>query len=402
MAIVSVIEYHGTPDVLAWKYPETNLGTWTQLIVHASQEAVLFRNGRAFDVFPGGRYTLETPNIPLLNGILKLPYGGRSPFAAEVWFVSKRSTLDIKWGTTSPIQLQDPKYGVFVPVRAFGQFGVQIQDAKKFLVKLVGTVPILRREELIKYFRGLYLTKARDAIASFVIHKRISIVEINACLDALSEHLKGQLEPVLELYGIQLLNFYVNEVNVPEGDPAVAQLKQALAKRAEMDIIGYDYRLERSFDAMEGAAQNTGGLGDFLGAGAGLGLGAQIGSAMGERLGALFRESASGSLDSTPAQRYGEERLQQDTKRAPEESERSCRGCGAVLRREMRFCPQCGIPALKRCPACGALRPIPDARFCTACGRPMEPICPACGAPSAADSQFCSACGRRLSGLEEP
>lgn len=402
MAIVSVIQYHGTPDLLAWKYPETNLGTWTQLIVHASQEAVLFRDGRAFDVFPSGRYTLETPNIPLLNGILKLPFGGQSPFAAEVWFVSKRSTLDIKWGTTSPIQLQDPKYGVLVPVRAFGQFGVQIQDAKKFLVKLVGTAPMLRREELIRYFRGLYLTKARDAIASFVIHKRISVVEINACLDALSEHLRGQLQPVLELYGIQLLNFYVNEVNVPEGDPAVAKLKQALAKRAEMDIIGYDYRLERSFDVMEGAAKNTGGLGDFLGAGAGLGLGVQIGSAMGEQLGALFRESAAGACDSVPAQRNGEERLRQDSKRASKEPEYLCRECGRILQQDMRFCPNCGLPALKRCPACGAVRPSPDARFCVACGRPLNPVCPACGAHCAADSQFCSTCGRRLSGSEEP
>ncbi|MDE8209606.1 SPFH domain-containing protein, partial [Erysipelothrix rhusiopathiae] len=42
-------------------------------------------------------------------------FGKKSPFKAEVWFVNKAHTLDIKWGTTSPIQIQDPKYGIYVP-----------------------------------------------------------------------------------------------------------------------------------------------------------------------------------------------------------------------------------------------------------------------------------------------
>ena len=70
---------------------------------------------------------METANIPLLNKVINLPFGGRSPFTAEVWFVNKLYSLDVKWGTPTPIQIQDPKYGVFVPVRANGRFGIQIQ-----------------------------------------------------------------------------------------------------------------------------------------------------------------------------------------------------------------------------------------------------------------------------------
>lgn len=33
MALVDVIKYDGTPNVFAWKYPNSELGTWTQLIV---------------------------------------------------------------------------------------------------------------------------------------------------------------------------------------------------------------------------------------------------------------------------------------------------------------------------------------------------------------------------------
>lgn len=104
MAIVDVVKYNGEPDVFAWKYPNEELGTWTQLIVNESQEAVLFKGGKALDVFASGRHTLETANIPLLRSIVNLPFGGRSSFTAEVWYINKIHSLDIKWGTPSPIQ----------------------------------------------------------------------------------------------------------------------------------------------------------------------------------------------------------------------------------------------------------------------------------------------------------
>ena len=84
MAIVEVVKYNGKPDVLAWKYPNEELGTWTQLIVNESQEAVLVKGGKVFDGFDSGRHTLETANIPILNKIINLPFGGRSPFTAEM------------------------------------------------------------------------------------------------------------------------------------------------------------------------------------------------------------------------------------------------------------------------------------------------------------------------------
>lgn len=76
MAIIDVIKYDGTPDVFAWKHPETEMGTWTQLIVNQSQEAILFKDGRALDLFGPGRHTLSTANIPILNNIINLPFGG--------------------------------------------------------------------------------------------------------------------------------------------------------------------------------------------------------------------------------------------------------------------------------------------------------------------------------------
>ncbi|MDR0315053.1 MAG: SPFH domain-containing protein, partial [Oscillospiraceae bacterium] len=140
MAIVDVIKYDGSPDVFAWKYPSDDLGTWTQLIVNESQEAILYKGGQALDLFSAGRHTLETANIPILNKIINLPFGGRSPFKAEVWYINKVYSLDVKWGTATPIQLQDPKYKIFIPLRSFGQFGIQIEDSRKFFFFFFGTL----------------------------------------------------------------------------------------------------------------------------------------------------------------------------------------------------------------------------------------------------------------------
>lgn len=409
MAIVEVIKYNGTPDVYAWKYPNEELGTWTQLIVNEAQEAVLYKGGKALDVFQSGCHTLETANIPLLNQIVNLPFGGRSPFAAEVWYINKAYSLDIKWGTTSPIQIQDPKYAVFVPLRAFGQFGIQIENAKQFLTRLVGTLPVFDKTALVKYFRGLYLTKAKDAISSYLIHRKISVMEMNAYLDELSDYLQQRLAPALEEYGIRLVNFYVNDVSVPEDDPAVIQLKTALAKRAEMNIIGYNYQQERSFDTLEGAAKNNGGTaGALMGAGVGLGVGVAAGGVIGQGIGGI-----AGALDcQAPGQfpcpscakmmkqgdRFcsacGFHLKQGETKGA--DGMVTCSKCGAAYKNTVKFCPECG-EKYRPCPACGADL-AEDATVCTRCQYQFSKPCPHCGAMlEAGGKKFCPECGQQLS-----
>ncbi|QHI72356.1 SPFH domain-containing protein [Aminipila terrae] len=380
MAIVEVVKYNGSPDVFAWKFPSEELGTWTQLIVNESQEAILFKGGEALDVFGRGRYTLETPNIPILNNIINLPFGGKSPFTAEVWYVNKVNSLDIKWGTPSPIQLQDPKYQIFVPVRSFGQFGIQIDDSRKFLIKLVGTLSVLDKDSIVKFFRGVYLTKVKDAISSYLIHKKISILEINAYLEELSDSLKEKIQPVLEEYGIKLVNFLVNDISVPEEDETVKQLKAALAKKAEMDIVGYNYVQQRSFDTLEGAATNQAAAQPgLMGAGIGLGLGAGIGGAMGSQFAGLA-QNINTSYETI-----------------------NCPSCGNVMEKGKRFCGSCGYDTQKvkedeskKCPNCNAAIENSNSKFCPECGVPLLRKCPGCNCDIAGNSKFCPECGTKL------
>lgn len=305
MAIIDLVKWNGSPDLLAWKYPmgsSEELSTWTQLIVNESQEAFLVKGGVYEGPFAAGRHTLDTENLPVLRKLIGLPFGGKSPFTAEVWFVNKTINLDVKWGTSDPIQLQDPKFNLMVPVRAFGQYGVRIRDSKKFLLKLVGTVQSFDAETLASYFRGCFITKIKTEISNAIIQQRQSVLVMSTQLEALSAALKAALAPEMDSYGVSLEQFNITSINLPEDDPAVKTLKSALAKRAEMEIVGFDYKQERSFDVLQTAAANEGTAGGMMGVGLGLGVGVGVGAPMGQAAADLARNiSTSGPASPAPA-----------------------------------------------------------------------------------------------------
>ena len=282
MAIIDLVKWNGSPNLLAWKFPSEELSTWTQLVVNESQEAYLVRGGVYEGPFGAGRHTLSTENLPVLRTVIGVPFGGKSPFSAEVWYVNRVTNLDVRWGTPDSIQLQDPKYGVMVPVRAFGQYGIRITEPKKFLLKLVGTLAGFDADTLSDYFRGVFITRIKTEIANAITRAGMSVLEINTQLEALSEALKTSLSADMAEYGVGLAQFNIHSINVPEDDPAVKTLKAALAKRAEMGIIGFTYQQERSFNVMETAAGNEGAAGTLMGAGIGLGAGVGLGPAVGQ------------------------------------------------------------------------------------------------------------------------
>lgn len=407
MAIIDVIKYDGPPDVFAWKHPNQEMGTWTQLIVNESQEAILYKGGQAMDRFTAGRHTLSTANIPIISNIVNLPFGGKSPFTAEVWFVNKLHSLNIKWGTRAPLQLQDPKYQMFVLVRSYGQFGIQIDDARKFLGKLVGTMPVFSQDALSEYFRGVLMMNIHELISSYFVHRKISILEINAYISDISKHIQERVAPVFEEYGIRLLNFTVDSVNTPEDDPATQRLREALAKRAEMDIIGFTYQQERTFDTLEQAAKNEGGThSDLMGAGIGLSMGYGVGGAIGGTMTRLTDE-----LQAVPARQKTcpkcERRNPDDAvfctgcgtafaasgEAAPPEEVR-CGACNRSMSRGSKFCPHCGDP-YNPCPHCGADNQ-PGQAQCIKCGQDMPVPCRHCGENVQPGVKFCPHCGQEL------
>lgn len=285
MAIIDVVKYEQQEGVIVHKFPSCDLRWGTQLVVYPGQVAFFAKGGKICDKFTEGTYTLKTNNIPLLNKIVNIPFGGDSPFQADVWFVSTISRLNLKWGTETPIQLEDPKFGIIVPVRAYGQYGFRVVDTDKFLGLLVGNMPIFDEIILQSYFRGLLLTKLTDVIANKIINDKISILDIPTHLQEISSHSQKELQPVFAEYGLDVLLFNIISINIPENDVSLNEIKKAWNLSARLQIVGRDnYSLERSFDVMDKAAENENGAGAaFINAGLGFGASVNLGKQMGEQ-----------------------------------------------------------------------------------------------------------------------
>ncbi len=403
MAVIDFVKWDAGADKLAWKFPSQQLSTWTQLVVAESQEAVLLDQGKLVAVFGPGRHVLDTKNIPGLTGLFAIPFGGQSPFTAEVWFVNRVMALDIKWGTPDPVFVLDPKYHVLLPVRAFGQLGIQIDNTKDFLIKLVGTAPEFDHEQFVSHFRGLLVTRIKDLIAKKIVRDAISVLEISAYLNDVSRDLHGQMASEFGEFGIKLVNFFVNSISTPEDDPSVVKLKTALAKRAEMDIVGFNYQQERAFDVMGEAAGNAGSGGNVMGAGIGMAMGMGIGNAMGAMAGGLGTQAKAVVAAVSCPECQGENpadnhfcvhcgKSMKVATKAPVPTGFTCDKCGQVAPNGARFCPECGDPYVA-CPGCGADNPS-TAAVCAKCGIGFAVKC-ACGAEIPAAAKFCPTCGAK-------
>ena len=283
MAIIDVVKYQANDKEFVYKFPAEDLRLGTQLVVSVSQTAFFIKGGKIFDQYENGTHTLKSENIPLLNKLINLPFGSSTPFQAEVWYVNLISKMDVKWGTATPIQLEDPKYGVIVPVRAYGQYGFRISNARLFLETLVGNMTEFSADKVSEYFRGKVLSSLTSLISTKLIKENISILEISALLDEMADFALNKLNADFNKFGIELINFNFISINVPEEDPSIVKLKGAKDLAAKVRIIGRDvYQMDRSFDVLDKAAQNEGGtVGNLMGAGTGLGVGLGPGNQMG-------------------------------------------------------------------------------------------------------------------------
>lgn len=381
MAIIDRIKYDGTPDGSPWllyKYPSESFVVGSQLIVNQGQEALFFKGGEALDLFGAGTHTLQTGNLPILKKLVNLPFGGKTPFSAEIYYVNKTSRLDLRWGTAEPFPLEDPKYGMLLSIRSHGTYGIRINDTRQLVTEIYGAIPNGNTGDFAPihaYFSGMLTNRIKTVLSSFMMGKNISFLEITPYLKELSEACRVEICEEFERFGIEIVNFYIETISPPKEE--YAKLREY---KEELSLGNDFYRQRRSFDILDSLASNN-SAGSMANAGAGIGMGLGLM----QNAGGLF-SSMGQNVNIASAQSSG----------AADDGV-TCPQCGAKNGKDRKFCGECGQKLITgiACPSCGHVNPA-GTKFCGECGTKLNKKCPSCGYENDMSQKFCGECGTKL------
>lgn len=230
--IADIIKYEGDNSTFVWKHPLEDFNSMSQLIVHESQEAIFMMNGQALDLFGPGRYTLETQNIPKIGKLLNRATGDMTPFHCEVYFINKTEQMAIKWGTPEKVRFIDPLTGVPLELGASGDMSLMVEDSRKLLVKLVGTMHGIAWEDgpgftksLQASFRPLITSTVKSNLGAIIKENAIDILEVDEKLELISQVLGRKISEGFEDYGLTVPKFFVTSVVLPENDPNFRRIR---------------------------------------------------------------------------------------------------------------------------------------------------------------------------------
>jgi membrane protease subunit (stomatin/prohibitin family) len=258
--LVDIIEWIDESHViLVWRFPryENEIKTGAKLIVREGQQAIFIKEGKLADVFSPGTYSLETKNLPILSTIMGWKFGFDSPWKAEVYFVSTTQFVDQKWGTKNPITIDDQRFGL-IELRAFGNYNFKIVDATKFVKEVVGTDGSFNTEEINTHLRS----KINAEVGVIAQKEKLSIDTFLGNFADLKPLFFDNLNKSFETYGLQLLDFNIENVSMPE------EIKKEIYEYSRLSRIDMNkYTQRKAADSIETAAGNTGiaGMGMVMG-----------------------------------------------------------------------------------------------------------------------------------------
>jgi membrane protease subunit (stomatin/prohibitin family) len=348
---IEVVEHHDpTGNEIVYRFPpegSSDIKMGAQLIVGQAQEAVIFRDGRALDVFGPGRHTLVTQNVPLLTKALSLPFSGTSPFRVAIVFVNKRTFLNQKWGTREPVVFRDTELGM-VRLRAFGNYAYKVADSQLFVNTVVGSLGYFDTGRLKDFYRDIIVSRLNDLLGETLK----TIFDLARYYDELGTAGKARLAEDFSKYGIDLTDFYINSITPPD------EVQKRIDERSAMGALGNmnTYMQYKAAQAMQDAAQ-AGGEGGGAGAGMGLGLGAGFGAMMPGMIAQSMAAAGATPGPGAPAPAPGAPAPAPPTPAAaPPAGAAAAPAAGAPAAGTAKFCYNCGaaLPeGAKFCPGCG-------------------------------------------------
>lgn len=353
--LLKVIQWQDdSKNTIVYKFPMDGrqIMNGSKLTVRESQIAIFVNKGKLADIFEPGMYKLETSNLPILTQILSWPYGFKSPFYADVYFINTKQFTNLKWGTSNPIVMRDKEFGT-IRIRGYGTYAFKVENPKVFLEELFGTNSTFLTSDIEQYLKSMLVSCISDAIAE----SKISALDMACNLMEFSEVVKENIANKFASLGLNITNFVIENISFPE------QVEKAIDTRSSMGVLGDTmdtYMKYTAANAMSDAAKNN-TPGNLSGAGVGLGTGLAMAD--------MMKQAYSSS--SKKAEKKESEEKTEAVEKKP---------------RKVKYCIECGAEMSSR------------AKYCSECGakQVVPTVCPKCGAEVAANAKFCDECGQKL------
>ena len=317
-----VIEWRGAgPDDIVWRYPVEEITNAAQLVVHEYETAVFLRDGKAYDVFPPGRHTLTTLNLPLITSAYRIFFGGKTPFTATVIYVSTKQFAG-KWGAKAQTT-------ELAPLMVHGTAWLRVTDPNLFVNEVVGGQGAYATSQVDDFIRGFINERVIDEMSKYDLQTAFTQ------LDKASVTVKVNINDALKRIGTDLVDFKFEGIDT--SDQFRDRLFWIKQRAATSDVL----RMETAKD-----------------------IGASIGSSPGAGLGSgmvLIPQVMNAQMQPSVQ---------------PQAALVACPKCGNGVQQGARFCPNCGATMFVAPPPTQAMTPCPN------CGKPVASgtkFCPECG-----------------------
>jgi membrane protease subunit (stomatin/prohibitin family) len=365
-------EFIAVPDdrkgQIVFKWPDVTIRRFTHAIVNADEAALFVNTGMVAATLGPGRHQIDANEIPGLGALIDRVSGGNA-YRAELYFVGTREYTGFRFGGRID-DVQDPRSGLIVTLRVFGDYALRVIDPAKLITNLTATVDVTDNDRIASWVTDQLLKVMRTNVTTQIVSAGWPILGLSVHSPEIEQAALVSANGQLEDYGLAVTRMGNFDINLPPED--AEQLKRLARDTSYSQLAGgfREYAAgEMALGAGEGMAQGGGATqGAFLAAGLGLGGG------LGGAVGGAPQQQAPAAPPQQPAPQQPAPQQAAPAAPAPAPTGVVCAACSTGNPSGAKFCMSCGqalAPAVRHCTECGTELPG-GARFCANCGTPTS------------------------------
>ncbi len=361
-----------------------------------------------------GRHTLQSQNIPFLNGLITSFTGG-NVFIAEVFFVKMQPIRGVTFG--GPLEsMEDPILFEFVTPRIFGEFAMVVTDPVRFVIGYFGQAAgSMDNDQTLKWIKDKFFMSVKTVIGQVCVQQQKSLLNLGGMTGDIAAAIIARA-PSLEEIGVKITDVNLGNISFNAEDQQLlrdANKERGAARRgvgiASDTARAEQFKLDQKFqqDAryvqqLAGNWNNYAAGSAMMGAGEGMakgggnagvaGLGAQmaVGMGMGNMMAGAQPQGQPPQFVPPYQQHGGPPSGQNPSAPTAAGGKVSCPKCSAAVPMG-KFCAECGTPRRwprrrSSAPAAAARRaPRSSARTAARRPRPLSTL-PTAPPPSSVDA----------------